>query len=438
MFRRNTVGLEAFLEIDPPDDASAVIEQESPMLGQPEGLFNVSDQEEIVDAAKESEEADELIGIGFSLSDLKDSLEESESTGAISKPVASALESAVAHLRERVGLEKRTTFVVESFNGRQSRREGIRFALEGVTDTILEIIRKIVAWFKHIYEIVYTDIENVFRGAEATAERARRVQDRAVKYQAKHHPNVDGKRISSGRLTDFFSHNGIPYQPDEIPDEYRRYNSDINEGLSSNVLKNSLGRVIEELRLQVEKLGIENLSDSDALLASNASIKSLKTTAFSKFKLSHSAAGNEAIYYALPFGNNRIDVTLGVELGKYATVTAAVNRTPTAAPKEIKCLSSAQVIQYMKMVDVEMRSGIYRDFIKIRAQLRDAGKNVNAYCDKIMAANEKAGRGSLVALHFLKTLTASLLGLTTSMYHYNGVTNRNLIAYCEASIDSWK
>lgn len=402
-----------------------------------QGLVPIESDEKLDLLNEQSQDTDELLTIASTMEELNIALDNISSSGVISEPAACAISTALEHLIKRSGVDYANAFSLESFQGTASRRKALNAAIENISDTIANIIRRIISWIKAVFEYIYDDIEHAVRGADAVARRAKRVQEEAIRLQGVGSSEQRKTTIKRRSITSFFNDNGAPMSFSEIADKYRNYNKEMNEGFSSNTLQNAVAHVANAVQQTVRRIGVKDFTNEEALIASNAGIIYLKENTFKNFKPAPETNGNETLSYELPFGNSEIHAVLGKLDNTYNTVSTSVVQNDVLSIKEIPALTPAEVIEFTKAIESDMHRGIYRDHLKIKAQLKDVGKIVTNTCDAITKAQAQVGSGNIPSLHFLKTLTSTLLGLTKSVYKYSGLTNRTLLYYCEDSLRAW-
>ena len=415
---------ETMLEIEPP------LEPEVPFLTNKD-VVSVASME------RESSDTDVLLESVKTMRGIYTAIQDNTVEGTINPYAAGALNAAVEHLCLRAGVRVNTPFCLEQLQGRISKKQAVGVALESISEGIDAVIRRIIAWIKKIYEIVYDDIEYALRGANAVARRAKRIQEIAIKKQSTSGSAANKKLINKRNLISYFNVDGKALSYAEIEAAYKHYSKEMNDSFSSNILHNALAHVVNNMQQAVKQIGSGNFSDKEALVSSNAGVLYLKDHAFQYFKPIEPVNDNEAIAYELPFGNASIVAVLGKENDYYNFVSVTLNQVQKTESKDLPNLTPKEVINLTKLIESQMHSGLYHDHLKIKQQIKEIGKVVAKTCDSIISTQSDNGKEAIPSLHFLKSLTGSLMILTKILYSYNGVMNRSMLAYCETSLSNW-
>ncbi len=419
------LALETMLEIEPP------IQPQDPYLTN-------ADIASVGEIERGSATVDELLGAVKTMQGINASLQDNGIEGTINPYAAGALNAAVEHLCLRSGIEVNTPFCLEQIQGRISKRKAVTYAIESISDSISGIIRKIIVWIKKVYGIVYDDIEHAMRGADAVARRAKSIQELAIKKQATNGSAVNKKLINKRNLVSYFNVEGTLLSYSDISTCYTAYSTEMNNSFSATILQNSLAHVVKTMQQAIKQIGVGNIGAKDALRASNAGVLYLKDHAFTHFKPTDPVNDNEALSYTLPFGNASILAVLGKEGDFYNFVSVDLTQTLHTEGKDLPNLSPKEVIALTTLIEGQMHSGLYHDHLKIKSEIKEIGKIVANTCDSIISTQSENGNEAIPSLHFLKSLTASLMTLTKILYSYNGAMNRSVLAYCEASLANWE
>ena len=357
--------------------------------------------------------------------------------GTINPYAAGALNAAVEHLCLQAKVTPNIPFHLEQLQGKVAKRKAVTYAMESISETIDNFLRKIIAWIKKIYDIVYDDIEYAIRGADAIARQARIIQEQAIKKQSIGGSSTSKKLINKTKLISYFNEDGKAMNASEIKENYHKYSTEMNESFSSTVLHNVLANIINTMHQTIKKIGTGAITTTDALKTSNAGVIYLKEHSFIHFKPTDPVNDNEAISYSLPFGNASILAVLGKEDNYYNFVSISLNQKIHTEGKGLTSLTPKEVIEFTKLIEEQMHSGIYRDHLKIKKEIKEIGKVVSTMCDEIIVTQSENGNSAIPSLHFLKSITSSLMTLTKILYSYNGVMNRSMLAYCETSLSNW-
>lgn len=418
-------------EIDPPVASGELIEENS---NSPEaGLVSIQTDEVVDSADEQSQRIDELLTIGQTLGDIRDNLGNAQPNGEIGQAAAGALEVAVEHFRKIANLPKRTTFVLENFQGKYTRKKAITYAMESLWETIQDIIKKVLEWLKTAFTYCYNTIESWFVGAQVTTKSAKQIQEKVEKVKDNFdETKAQSKKITNSALLNFFNKNTIAYSPDQILEAYKKYNADLNEDFSSNILEKAIDKVTIKMDESIRNIGAKNYTVANATEASHSCITYLNDYAFDKF----TKVGNR-LEYALPFGNAFIVINYEQQDDRYTGVVTQVLVPEMKYAQSLPVLTPAQITAFTKSVSAQMNSGIYRDYHQIKKQLSKVGDSVVNMCDLISKAQTQAGNGSIPSLQFLKTITSSLLGLTKVLYRYNSDASRLLLSYCDVSLAAY-
>lgn len=414
------------------DDAANLIIDDSA------GLIELTNPGSLDAIDKESNEIDELITVSTALESMNAILSQAYNSGEMTTHGAKAIDVALESICNKYSIVKPITFVMENMQGKQSRRDTIKTAMEGISDMVVNIVNRIMYWIKKIFIIIYDDIENAIRGANGVIRRVKIIHDSAIRAQAIKSNAATTGSITKGALTSFFNKAGTELSFDEIKKSYISYNSELNENFSSHLLHRSITNAEMTIESSLKRIGVENFDEAASLEASNNAIMYLKREVFSKFKETNSVNDNETLSYPLPFGNAEIEVILGKTDDKYSNISTTLYAPEKHNCAKLSVLTPGQVIELCKTIESQMTSGIYRDYKKIKSQINEAGKIVSNTCDMIIKTKREANTGTIPSLHFLKAITASLIELTKTTYRYNGHTARSLIMYCDASLSNWK
>ena len=370
------------------------------------------------------------------LDGISGSLKGALADGGMTPQSAEALNIAVEHFCTKCNIPKTKVFCVEQFQGMHARKKAIAIGMENISSIVMTVVRKIVTYIKKIYEFVYDDIENTARGAAAVTNKALLLQELAIKKQVLNNGNSK-KTINKKSLVTYFNEEGTALSFSEIQKRYEDYSREVNNSFSGTVLHNTLATVINNMQHAIKEIGKGNISNENALKASNAGVIYLKDHAFNHFKPIEKINDNEALGYKLPFGNASLAVALGKDGDYYNSVSIDLIQDKNNECKDIVSLTPKEVIIFTKMVESQMHSGIYRDFLKIKAQIKEIGKIVTETCNSVTKAQYENSSAAIPSLNFLKSLTGSLMIMTKMLYSYNGAMNRAILSYCEQSLANW-
>lgn len=337
----------------------------------------------------------------------------------------------------KVGLEDYPQISLANFESRSAKRDAINVSLEGFTEVIRRLLEIIGRVIKKIYEFVHDDIEGAIRGASGVLRRTNVIQDRALAVLKSSTTAGQPNGITQKDLVRFFNKDGKVYSPTEITTAYERYNRILNEHFAGNILESVVNSAVITMESDIRKVGAANYTQQHAFKASDNALNYLKNHGLKDFT-SASAAGADTLSYVLPFGNAALNLVLMVEDGCYTGLDTDLEVNKINVDGAMPVLTPIQIREYCRMIEVQMNSGIYRDYRKIKSTITKAGKSIENICKYIATEQSNAASGTVASLSFLKSIITALVALTRALYQYNGVCARRLMSYCEVSVRVWE
>ena len=389
------------------------------------------------------DEDEELVNNLFTAIEKIDGIKENLNTAlneSITEPItidkASDINLSIEELCSKIKMDYTPVFCLESLHSPIAKKEAIKVALEGFTDRIMDIIRKIINWIKAICTMVYDDIEHCFRGAQSTAKHAHKIIEHAIAKQALKSSN--NSKITKNSLRVFFNTSGKAMSASEIKEAYKSYNDEMNNSFSGIILHNTLANVFNTMAGINKNKSSSEFTEEDALRASHNGLMYFEHNALKAFTKTNPINGNDTFEYKLPFCNARLVIILSKIKEFYNTVSLEDIKLSKIRASELPILTPKEVIDLATLIEAQMNVGIYKDVNKIKSQIKEINKLVSKSCDDIMKSKQTNSNVDLTSLHFLKTISGTLIKLTKYLYRYNGATNRAILTYCEKSLSSWK
>lgn len=382
---------------------------------------------------EDSYRADTLIQAAVAIEGLRSTLKAKPQHLPFTRNEALAIEAAYRPFLKTAQVGQ--VFCMERFNGRISRIEEMRVAMEDASEKIRIIIGQIVRWIKRAVEVVFDQIESLIRGANATARRAGNIQDLAAKLKAeKGDGEIDGAQIRQKTLAVVFSgSDGGSYTAKEIETQYAGLVKDFNETLSAKTAVDGAQFLSAQIGKILNKNKTGEFTKETALGLSNETIARLLKTNFPQFK----PEGEDMVYNA-PFGGHSFVLSVTQEDG-FKSGMSVVAKSDTKGQQEVlPVLRPSEVMALAKAVEASMHRGMYRDYKQIKSQLWHLKSSVSDMCDEISRQQRETFEGTIPSLHFLKTISETMFNLVRMAYSYNGVVSRSILQYCELSLKQYQ
>lgn len=397
------------------------------------GLVNVFDPEFLEEAQDESKLSDGLVETAQALESIYLALE-GHSSSPMTLTEATLLKTALKRLDPKTDGR---SVILEAYTDNRSALRGTRLAMEDLAERIREIVINITKWLKRVMKVISEAIERAVRGANAYSEKAKRLQDMAMKVKANSKLDLHDVKITDRGLLNFFNKNGATYSTHEILTRYMEYNSTLNVHFSNVIIKESTNALASFIQLGVERSGIENYQTENALQASNLAIKIFKERSLTGFTPKTDHRG-DLMCYAFPFGNQELQILLGYKVSNdiryYDSISTHFETLSRASAPHLPILKPDEILGFARAIETQMNSGIYRDSKQILKYLREADSHIDKVCYEIVKAQRYAGNGVVNSLHFLQSFTSTLIVLIKELYKYNGTAARKMFQYCYKSL----
>lgn len=393
------------------------------------GLVKVDDIEQIEDAEEASKEVDQLISTTTALESIRVHLKNTPEHTPFSRSASLALESALQNMMAR----EKPYFAIEHLEGKQSRKIGMKAALEDLGETIRITIKKIVIWIKRAAEIVFDHIEGIVRGANATAEAAGKLQDLAARVRGElgDVPPQD-TTVSNKKLAGFFCDaEAHAMTSHDIAEHYTKFTKDFNDAFERDVATAGSHYVANQINEILKQNTTDKFTQEAAIELSDKTIGHMIATNFKAFTPNNE---DKNLEYRLPFGGEMFVINVREEEGKRAGISFGVKVSEKISQEYLPVLKASEVYDLAKMVESSMHRGIYRDYKKVKSSLYSLKKSIVEMCDEISRQQRDSFGGTLPSLHFLKNISETMLNLVNDTYRYNGKMARSILAYGHASL----
>jgi hypothetical protein len=406
-----------------------------------EGLVPVRDQD-LQGAHDDSEKIDELISTAGALEDVEKAVQSSCEQDGLSYPAAKALDVAFEHFKSRAGIPSEKTMSMEGFaGGRSSRLYATNVALESdIGETIRRMVKKVIAWIKHVALMCYDMIERLFRGANAVIERAQSIH-RAAAEISHHKFNRDKiEQISKSSLTSFFNKAGHPLSAQEVTQAFVTYCNEVNTLFSAGRLYAPCVQGLTELDHYLNMHG-EKAIDMGAVegFAAHA-CEELAKNSLKHFE-QRKQEDADVLVSSLPFGNSALlcsfvhgsinpDHRIGFHL--------SIETNPVESAAALTPMKPQEVMNLMSVLTAQMSRGIYRDSKKIKAAIHDVATRVEKESYRLSDRQRQMGASVVPTLNTIKAISDSSMKLTRLLYTYTGITTRRLLSLSQASLQAYE
>jgi hypothetical protein len=405
-----------------------------------DGLVPV-DSEDLQGAHDDSEKIDELISTTRALEEITQAVQAARDQGGLGPQTAKALDVAFEHFKHHAGIPSEKSLSLEGFGGgRSSRTQSTSMALEDMGETVRRVIKKIIAWIKHIAQLCFDMIERIMRGANAVIEKSQSIYRAASA--------ISYKRINPDNLTDitqaglvgFFNKNGKPMDAHEIVKRFMTYCADVNEVFDAGKLFGPSVKALDALEHYVHQHG-EKAVDLEAVegFASEA-CEQLAKDSLSRFTAKHQDDA-DLLSMELPFGNSQLIFSFAhghSDQTKRVGFHISIQTSPVDKAAALTPMRPQEVMNLMSVLTAEMSKGIYRESKKIKSAIHDVAKRVEKQSMELSDRQRHLGASVVPTLNLVKTISDSSMKLTRLMYAYSGITTRRLLSYSEASLRAYE
>lgn len=409
------------------------------IAGDDSGLMDVDDAD-LQQAHDDSNEIDELISTTCALESIYHGAKDSCRTGGLSYPAASALDVAMEHFCARAKITASRRVGMESFKGGSSQRiQTTQVAMEDMGETLRRLIKKILAWIKHVATLCYEIVERIVRGANAVGEHAQNVQTAAT---ALLHKSVDNSKIATisvSKLTSFFNEKGVPMDPKEIIRQFQEYCTMVNDSFNSGKLFQPAVRGLTELEHYVKSHGEEHVDMQAVEGFAATACDQLVKNSLSHFTPSTNE-GVDLLSHKLPFGNSDLVFSFvkgQASPGENVGFHVAIAPDPVEKAPDLPALRPQEVVNLTSVLISEMGKGIYRDSRVIRAAIHDVIMRVEKQSYQLSDRQRLMGASSVPTLNLIKLISDSSLKVTRLLYSYSGISTRRLLSYAELSLKAY-
>ncbi len=401
-----------------------------------DGLVQATDND-LVEVRDDSKEIDELITAARVVEDVGQTLQSAAQQNGMARSEAEAIDVALEGLYRCVGLGDPRRMSLEEFgDSRPSRIEACQIAMEDMAENIRRIIRKIVAWIKHVAQVCYDLVERIVQGANAVVDRGDRLHKAAgVLSMTRIDPSKLGQ-ISKGQLLNFFNEAGRPMPAREIAQKYEQFCHQVNRAFDGVRLILPASQALTLVQTYIQKHG-EKAMDVEAVetIAAHACAQ-LERESLAGFSPQKKEDG-KLLSSKLPFGNSELVFSLhtGIKLTETPVgFSASIKTHPIEGAAALKYLTPQEVMNLMSVLTTQMGQGIYRDSKAIKAAIHELTKRVEKESQLLTDRQRQAGASVVPTLHLIRTICDSSMSLTRQLYSYSGITTRRILAYGEASL----
>lgn len=220
---------------------------ESPEVAMVEVDEAIDGIETVVEDMEEAETTADVLEV------IADKVEETIPEGGLSEPVAAAIDVAVEHLKQRLGMPARhTSFAIEGFADKATRSQSTSLAVEDWKADIKKIWDAIVGAFASAIKWVKEFFTKLFDLAERAKARAEKLEEQAKAKAGKEAP-ADAK-ISTSSFGKLLSINGKVPEGSELPHALA----------ASTKAAVSAQALVEKLTDVLAKVTVESLKTPDA------------------------------------------------------------------------------------------------------------------------------------------------------------------------------
>lgn len=401
-----------------------------------DGLVPVS-EEDLQGAHDDSEKIDELISTTRTVESIAQAVQSAGEQDGLGRATAQALDVAFEHFKLRAGIAVEKTLSLEGFGGgRSSRLVATRVALEDMGETVRRLIKKLIAWIKHIALVCYDLIERIMRGANAVIERAQTLYKAASAMSYRKFDKDKLEPVEQSGLVAFFNKNGRPMDCHEIIHRFQDFSREMNAVFNGGKLFQPAVRGLSELERFVHGQGEKDVDLGAVEGFAEAACAEIENNSLRSFS-ARQQSDADILTYELPFGNSELVFSFVkgvIHEDKRVGFNASIETNPVDKAAALTPLKPQEVMNLMTVLTAEMSKGIYRESKKIKAAIYDVEKRVERQSNQLSDAQRKMGASVVPTLHLIKTLSDSSMKLTRLLYSYTGTTTRRILSYAEASL----
>lgn len=325
---------------------------------------------------------------------------------------------------------------LESAQGHSARYAALSASNEGVAQVIREYSIKLIRWLKHISELVASDIEACFSGANATSADAEKLAYRAGQLKASHGAVAVRDFVKDQKLAGFFAA-GRDSSPKAVSEDFSKFYAFVDAAFSSDNLMKAVNHIGVSLKpFDASQTGIGGLTQEKADEIINQAIQWMLGNIFGGFEAS--ADGSRSI--KAPFGGVTFSVNTTSSKGNGQLSSIDFGRKDpspqfleSVRASKLPCLNADEVVAVCQQIERNMQRGLYRNHREIKSSLYKANTIV---IDLVTSLSKKnaAGAGDTVALRYLKAVAESIMNMVRELYRYLRSVNQALLSYCKQSL----
>jgi hypothetical protein len=405
-----------------------------------DGLVEVDDAD-LQGALDDSNEIDELISTTGVVEKIEEAVQSTCDEGGLGYPTAQALDVAFEHFKRSAGLPCEKSLSLEGLKGgRNTRIYTTKLALEEIGETIRRLVRRIIAWIKHIATVCYEIIERLMRGANAVIDRAHLVYKAAAGISHNKFAKDKVPAITKSSLVSFFNESGRPMNSHEIESRFKKYCDEVNHMFNAGQLYAPAVRGLSEMERYINGHG-EKAVDMDAVERfAEASCDELTQKSLNRLS-KRQVDGADVLFMELPFGNSDLLFSFAhgsVDSSRRVGFHVSIQPNPVQDAAPLDALRPQDVMNLMSLLISEMGRGIYRESKKIKSAIYDVQVRVEKESYRLSDRQRLMGASVVPSLQLVKLISDSSLKLTRLLYSYTGISTRRLLSYAESSIAAYE
>lgn len=430
-YKRNNRGILAMEEI---------VSEEAPIgtdisLNEVQDLNHVSEADDIMmDYSIMNELTDDRIDSVNALTEIHAALGDAEAGGGLMPLEAEAVQIAVEHFCKQAYVRSPGKISMEHFGGLTSRKQATRMAMEGITDAIKGMIKKIIDWIKRMVTGVSDSVVSMATGADNLVKTARRIKDSA-KTIADKTIAANSKVMKDPKLCAFFTKSMAVVPVEHVLDQYQQYCKYINNNFKVGFIKEIGLRTYEASVAATKNVKEEVIAEKVSVI-----LKELKQKALEGFVDNPEVTdeNKEGLRYDLPFGQRHLSVVFTKNGDKYSGFALKVGEDPKVpkdiAEKGIATLNHKQILDITKAVEDQLLFGLYKHHKNTISDLEKIQSTVNKACNDISREQEREEHSVMFSVNFLKELMTSAVAMSNAAFKYDISVSRALLEYCDKSI----
>lgn len=401
-----------------------------------DGLVAADDQD-LQEARDDAKQIDTLVSTAQRVETIGQAFQGAAQQDGMGHSEAQAIDVAVGELLRVTGIDDATGLSLEGFAGdRIQRVQACYVALEELGEDIRRIVKRIIAWIKHVAQVSYDLIERIMRGANSVIDQADRMYKAASALSVTRVDPTKLGQIEKGPLLNFFNESGRPMAAREISHAFGQYCDHVNAAFNGGHLLVPAAKALSEVDSYVNQHG-EKALDIKAMesIAAKATDELVKSS-LGAFTPKHQEGG-DLMTTQLPFGNAALLFSFhhGHELPDVRVgFTAAIHSSPVSGAAPLKYLTPQEVMSMMSMLTAQMGRGIYRDGKNIQKALFEISRRVEKQSLLLSDRQRLAGASVIPTLHLIRTMCEASTQLTRLLYAYSGVCTRRILSYSRESI----